>query len=234
MSTTRKLPRCVPACTPSDHRTPNKRPLLLIAPLGLPPCFSYPALWRGFAIHSALLSFPLAFLLAVCQYIDMICPNCFHTKTTVTNSRGNKTRAATWRRRRCAHCQTDFTTYELPSLDNQPVLGRDREQRSFCLGKLIVSISRCFQHDPDRAGAASYHLAQTIEQHLILQTPSPSVDDIAAITHTALQRYDAVAAIQYAAQHDLLSGRRRPGRPSLNYSRRASSPADASSPQLFP
>ena len=43
------------------------------------------------------------------------------------------------------------------------------------------------------------------------------VDDIAAITHSTLKAYDPMAALQYAAQHELITMKRRPGRPSTAY-----------------
>lgn len=142
----------------------------------------------------------------------MICLHCLHAKTTVTNSRRHKQRPSVWRRRQCSRCQTTITTYEAPSLDEQPVLTRSAGLQPFNLGKLIISISRSFQHDTATGETASYYLAQTIQQQLLLQAPQPSTDDILAITYAALQRYDALAAVQYAAQHDILTTRRR-GRP---------------------
>lgn len=146
----------------------------------------------------------------------MICLNCFHVKTTVTNSRRHK-QPAVWRRRHCTKCQTTFTTYERPSLDDQGILARDGQSRPFNIGKLTTSIARSFQHNKKAADFDSYFLAQTIETQLLMKGKNLSSDDIAALTHATLQSYDPIAAVQYAAQHDLVTLKRRPGRPSIAY-----------------
>ena len=164
-------------------------------------------------------SFPLAFCLGVCQYIDMICINCFHAKTAVTNSRAHQKAASIWRRRRCERCRAVFTTYELPTLDAAPIVTKantsdqTRHTRPFNLGKLTISIARSFHHDKTRADFSSLDLAKTVEQQLIINCPNPSTEDIAALTHQTLKAFDPIAALQYAAQHQLITTTRRPGRP---------------------
>ena len=148
----------------------------------------------------------------------MICINCFHAKTNVTNSRPHKKSPSIWRRRSCQACQAVFTTYERPSLDEQPVLRRDNVSVPFNIGKLTVSIARSFQHNKQSADYSSYLLAQTIETKLLIHGKNLSTDDIAAITHDTLKQFDPIAALQYAAQHDLLTLKRRPGRPSISVS----------------
>lgn len=154
----------------------------------------------------------------VCQYIDMKCVNCFHVKTTVSNSRRHKLSPATWRRRQCHKCHSIFTTYERPALDGVAVLATQGQATTpFNLGKLIISISRSFQHNKELADNSSYFLAQSVETQIILSGNTPSVDDIAAITHQVLHRFDPIAALQYGAQHGLVTLRRRPGRPATFY-----------------
>lgn len=149
----------------------------------------------------------------------MICINCFHDKTNIVNSRGHKKHPSTWRRHRCPQCQTTFTTYEQPTLDGSYVLGRDGQQRPFNLGKLIISIAHSFQHDTDEGASASLALAQTVQEKLLIQHREISSEDIMAVTHHTLECYDPVAAMQYAAQHDLITTKRRRGRPSTSYER---------------
>ena len=148
----------------------------------------------------------------------MICINCFHAKTSVANSRPLQ-RPAVWRRRRCHNCDTVFTTYERPSLEDQLVLGPDKKSSPFSIGKLTISIARSFQHDKQLADTSSFHLAQTVEVKLLMEGKQLSTDDIAALTHATLKQFDPIAAVQYAAQHDLVTLKRRPGRPSISYDR---------------
>lgn len=99
----------------------------------------------------------------------MICINCFHDKTTTKNSRRHTKRPGVWRRRACPECGTVFTTYERATLDEHTVQARDGSASPFNLGKLIISISRSFQHNEHAATYDSYFLAQTVQEHIIGQ-----------------------------------------------------------------
>lgn len=147
----------------------------------------------------------------------MFCVNCFHRNTRVTNSRANKKQSSVWRRRQCPACGAVFTTYERPSLaDNKPIHLPSGETDTFNLGKLTLSIAQAFTHDPHVAEYQAFWLAQTVEDILSSQREVITPEDIEATTHTVLKRFDELAAVQYAARHQLIvSTRRRPGRPSL-------------------
>ena len=151
----------------------------------------------------------------------MICVNCFHGKTKVTNSRPHKKQSGTWRRRQCESCQTTFTTYEKAALDEAVLIhyqggAGNALTAPFSLSKLTLSIAGCFTHDPMARQLHSLPLAETVEQLLITQVRQPSADDIAATTHQVLKRFDELAALQYAASHGLVAPtRNRRGRPSL-------------------
>lgn len=146
----------------------------------------------------------------------MFCINCFHTNTSVANSRPNKKQPQVWRRRRCSKCETVFTTYERPSLaDNTPISFPDGSTDTFNLGKLLLSISRAFTHSPIDAEYSALWLAQTVEDTLSTQRKIITPGDIEATTHQVLKKFDELAAVQYAAQHQLISSTRKRGRPSL-------------------
>ena len=152
----------------------------------------------------------------------MICVNCFHGKTRVTNSRPHKKAAGTWRRRSCPNCAIDFTTYEKPALEDSIAVhypsanDTNGTSAAFSLSKLTLSIAGSFTHDPLARQLHSLPLAETVEQLLISQVRTPSVDDIAAVTHQVLKRFDELAALQYAAGHGLVEATRsRRGRPSV-------------------
>lgn len=146
----------------------------------------------------------------------MFCINCFHPTTQVTNSRPNKKQPLIWRRRSCPQCGTVFTTTERPSLAHtHKVHLPSGETRAFNLGKLTISLSRAFQHDPLEAEFATFELAQTIETTLIRELQTITPEDIEVVAHQVLKRYDELAAMQYAAQHQLITASKRRGRPSL-------------------
>lgn len=145
----------------------------------------------------------------------MICINCFHENTAVVNSRTKKKQPSVWRRRRCTHCKATFTTYERPSAaDTLIIHGADTSQ-PFNMGKLILSIGKAFTHAPEQAAANALWLAQTVEDNLYIKTSPLARTDVLQVTHTVLKRFDELAALQYAAQHQLISSVRRRGRPSL-------------------
>ena len=160
----------------------------------------------------------------------MICIKCFHEKTHVTNSRQNKKYPTTWRRHICDQCGYSFTTYEKPVID-LIVISQNGKKNNFSIGKLMLSIARSFNHDDRLAASYSYDLANTIQDKLTLlqneHTISPQY--IAKITYSILQNFDQIAALQYAAQHNLITPQRkkRRGRPSFSCSEHDS---DHSSP----
>lgn len=150
----------------------------------------------------------------------MICINCFHRKTSVTNSRPHKKGSGTWRRRECTNCGHAFTTYEKPALESKIAVAYDAAgtellSAPFSLSKLTLSIAASFTHDKTAQQLHSLPLAETVEQQLISQVKQPSNDDIAAVTHQVLKRFDELAALQYAATHGLVEATRKRGRPSV-------------------
>ena len=146
----------------------------------------------------------------------MFCINCFNPSTSVTNSRPNKKQPQVWRRRSCSHCRAVFTTYERPSLaDNKEVTLPNGSTDTFNLGKLLLSIAKAFTHSPNDAQYNALWLAQTVEDTLSTERQTLTPEDIEATTHQVLKQFDELAAIQYAAQHQLISSTRKRGRPSL-------------------
>lgn len=147
----------------------------------------------------------------------MFCINCFNKKTSVSNSRPHKKSPSVWRRRTCPQCNTVFTTIERPSLaDNTKISLTDGSSDTFSLSRLTISIAASFTHSPDKAKYDSLWLAQTIEDTLSTEHNAITPEDIAAVTHQVLRRFDELAAIQYAAKHRLIVTTRRRGRPSLS------------------
>lgn len=145
----------------------------------------------------------------------MFCINCFYPSTQLTNSRPNKKQPLIWRRRHCSKCGATFTTTERPSLAHNQLVHTGSEVAPFNIGKLIVSLARAFQHDQSKVDTDALDLALTIQTELATELQTITSDDIAAITHQVLKRYDELAAMQYAAQHQLIASTRRRGRPAL-------------------
>ena len=152
--------------------------------------------------------YPLAFLIAVCQYIYMFCIKCFHPSTQVSNSRPHKKNASVWRRRTCPNCGHVFTTDERPRLAHSQQVWHSGSATSdpFNPGVLLVSIATAFGHDPQHGNHVAWDITETVIQTLAVEHPeSLSSDDIAAVTHQVLDRYDKKAGMQYGLQHELLT-----------------------------
>lgn len=155
----------------------------------------------------------------------MICINCFHPRTKVTNSRpAKKATGGTWRRRQCLKCQQLFSTLEVPTDHLLQVSGNSSSQNApFSLSRLTLSIGKSFAHDEPVGKTSALDLARTVEQSLVRNQSIPSLEDLAILTHQTIGRFDNLAAMQYGAQHDLLLSTRRAGRPSVTLANRASS-----------
>lgn len=151
--------------------------------------------------------FPLAKSIAVCQYVDMICPNCQHTKTEVTNSRTKKVSASVWRRRKCATCKLLFTTYETLEMHNLYKVKKDKSLVAFSKVRLLLSLLGVLEytgHEPEDA----YWLTETVMVTLS-STYSPlsplQISNIAYIAYNTLVAYDELAGRAYAAKHNTAS-----------------------------
>ena len=138
----------------------------------------------------------------------MFCIKCFNPSTQVVNSRPQKRHPGVWRRRRCNNCGQIFTTDERPRVrDTQEVWDTSSNSSSaFNPGVLLISIANAFGHDPRRGQQVAWDLMETVIQILTVEFPDAlSNDDIAAITHQVVERFDARAGLQYGLQHELLS-----------------------------
>lgn len=161
----------------------------------------------------------------------MFCINCFSSSTKVANSRGHKKTPSVWRRRTCSNCGNTFTTYERPSLaENKRISLPGGANDTFNLGRLIISIAGSFLHDADKAKYDSLWLALTVEDILSTEYSVITPEDIEAVTHQTLKQFDELAAVQYAAKHQMIASTRRRGRPSISQLSRA--PRTRESPSL--
>jgi transcriptional regulator NrdR family protein len=152
----------------------------------------------------------------------MICIYCFHTKTSITNSRGHKKEAGTWRRHHCPQCGRTFSTTEQPVMSDSYKITDEKAATDapYSRSHLSASLQRSFGH---LSGEALYEaidwLTDTIERAMISAAyyGALSKDELGMIAYEVVKNYDAVAGVQYAAQNGLVSAvnQKRRGRPSL-------------------
>lgn len=155
----------------------------------------------GFYPHTAY-SFPLVFLIAVWQYVVMVCIYCAG-ELSVINSRPQKRRNQVWRRRRCDSCKALFTTIEIIDLSAALNIKRSTgDMQPLLRDKLFISIYDSCRHRPYALKDAN-ELTATVLSKLLHKTTNGSITSRTIIETTlhTLQHFDQVAAIHYAAFH---------------------------------
>ena len=137
----------------------------------------------------------------------MICPKCFHGKTTIYNSRKQKTTNSTWRRHSCPACGLQFTTIEQVDPSLLQVLYADGSSASFNFPTLLLSITKSCQHLGLNNDA--YHLSETITAKLLRKHKALAVsrDAICQTALETLERYDSQAYLSYLAVHGNIKSR---------------------------
>ncbi len=133
----------------------------------------------------------------------MVCIYCGGA-THVTNSREQKRVGHTWRRRACKACNALFTTIESADLSVSLLVRRSAPHHvePFSRDVLFLSLVQALGHRSDAIEAASA-IAVTTTAQFLKSHPGASIEvsAIRATAHTALLRFDKVAAISYAAYH---------------------------------
>lgn len=132
----------------------------------------------------------------------MVCIYC-GGKLSVKNSRSQKLRNQTWRRRKCKDCQALFTSIEFIDLGGAISVKRTTDElQAFSRNKLFVSIYDSCRHRSHAAEDAD-SLTDTIIAQLLKELHSSllSVETIIDTTTAVLRRFDEAAAVQYAAFH---------------------------------
>ena len=143
----------------------------------------------------------------------MICYNCSHEKTRVTNSRDHKKTAQVWRRRFCEKCQHITTTYERISLSDEITVQSRKSITPYNNGILLVDLYETLQSSDPIAAQNAFWLARSIEDELTtLNRSTITTEQIKSVAHGVVSRFNTLAGIQYAAKHHLLDKIKRPRR----------------------
>lgn len=150
----------------------------------------------------------------------MICVKCNQASTNVINSRPHKKRASVWRRRRCTNCNYIFTTHETPlASELLEVIDVDGSSKPFSLPRLTVSLASLLAHRLETAPDDAYWLSETIYQTLVKRGnggEAVPMHEFLRTAHQVVERFDALAGLQYAAKHRIITNiREKPGRPRL-------------------
>lgn len=132
----------------------------------------------------------------------MVCIYC-GASTQVVNSRLQRRSNHIWRRRKCLACSAIFTTEEHPELTGAVMIqAAGSKLTAFSRDILYVSIYEACRHRESAARDATA-LTLVVVGDLLkhIQNGRLERDELTAITHRALKRFDAAAATYYAAYH---------------------------------
>lgn len=131
----------------------------------------------------------------------MVCLYCSNN-LNVANSRPQKRRNQTWRRRHCTACGAVFTSIEAIDLAHALVVDSGGQLQAFDRDRLFISLYESLRHRPTAASDAR-GLADTVTAHIISDAVSGSiaVQTITSAALNTLRRFDQAAASHYAAFH---------------------------------
>ena len=146
--------------------------------------------------------YPLAFYIAICQYMYMVCIYCSKkTKTTISRSSTNTPK--TWRRHKCPSCKAVFTSRELPDWGMSISVSQNNGQiRAFSTDKVFVSVYRSLSHRRSPIEDSRGITTTITESACQLQRNGVlSKEELQKTISEVLQRFDKVAQVHYDAHH---------------------------------
>jgi transcriptional repressor NrdR len=131
----------------------------------------------------------------------MVCIYC-GGDLAVSNSRPQKSRNQTWRRRPCKACGAVFTSLEHLDLASSLTVAKNDQLQPFDRDRLFISLYESLRHRP-AAMSDARELASTVTVHIIKNATNGSVEarTICQQTLNTLRKFDQTAAMHYAAFH---------------------------------
>jgi len=129
----------------------------------------------------------------------MRCPFCHHDDTQVLDTRVSEEGDAIRRRRRCAHCDKRFTTYERTELMMPIVVKKNGSRSDFDPAKLRGSMMLALRKRPVSAEAVDAAIRR-IEEKLLSSGQREVVSgQIGELVMRELKRLDKIAYIRFAS-----------------------------------
>ena len=130
----------------------------------------------------------------------MFCIYCGN-RTQVTNSRLQRRKNSTWRRRECLACKKTTTSVEFNDLSRSITVLNNGHKSPFERDKLFVSIYKSLQHRDDAQRDATA-ICDTVINSLKFSPTEPVLSiDIIKTVHQVLKRFDTASATHYKAFH---------------------------------
>ncbi len=130
----------------------------------------------------------------------MECPYCHHAVTIVTNSRPTRGNSQIWRRRRCLHCKTLFTTHEAIDLSHLVVLKKSHQPERYNHMKLYTGLYRAtVSKTLNRAKKVDRVTREVESEILYLKKKRVSSEEIGDIVLNKLKKVDTGMFLRYLA-----------------------------------
>ncbi len=129
----------------------------------------------------------------------MRCPFCDHPDTQVIETREAGDGDALRRRRRCAHCDKRFTTYERIELSLPAVVKKNGMRADFDRRKLRASLALALRKRPVTSEAVDAAIGRIEEKLLALGVREVASERIGELVMRELKRIDKIAYVRFAS-----------------------------------
>lgn len=129
----------------------------------------------------------------------MRCPFCHHEDTQVLDTRVSEEGDAIRRRRRCAHCDKRFTTYERTELMMPVVVKKNGSRSDFDPAKLRGSMMLALRKRPVSAEAVDAAIRRIEEKLLSSGQREIMSGQIGELVMRELKKLDKIAYIRFAS-----------------------------------
>ena len=129
----------------------------------------------------------------------MKCPFCGHLDTQVSETRVSEDGDFVRRRRRCAHCDKRFTTYERPEVNFPSVVKKDGRRIEYERGKLLGSFTLALRKRPVSTDQIDSAIERIEEKLLNLGQREVLSSRIGELVMRELKKLDKVAYIRFAS-----------------------------------
>jgi len=129
----------------------------------------------------------------------MKCPFCHHDDTQVLDTRVSEVGDAIRRRRRCAHCDKRFTTYERVELSMPIIVKKNGSRTEYESSKLRGSLRLALRKRPVAAEAIDAAVASIEEKLLTSGRREVDTGYVGELVMQELKRLDKIAYIRFAS-----------------------------------
>ena len=129
----------------------------------------------------------------------MRCPFCDHGDTQVIDTRVSDEGDSVRRRRRCAHCDKRFTTYERIELTMPAVVKKNGSRSEYDRRKLRASMMLALRKRPVPAEDVDAAIARIEHELMAMAVREASSQQVGELVMRELRRLDKVAYVRFAS-----------------------------------